>query len=76
VEADDCIGCGTCEERCPVNAITIVDDIAVVDSDICIGCGVCTPTCEGDDAIKLRQREETRPPPDLEKFLAARMKSA
>jgi len=76
VEADDCIGCGTCEERCPVNAISIVDDIAVVDSDICIGCGVCTPTCEGDDAIRLRQREETSPPPDLEKFLAARMKSA
>jgi len=74
VEADDCIGCGTCEERCPVGAISLVDDIAVVDEELCIGCGVCTPTCEGAEAIKLRQREETSPPPDLQKFLAARMK--
>jgi NAD-dependent dihydropyrimidine dehydrogenase PreA subunit len=76
VEADDCIGCGTCEERCPVTAITLIDDVAVVDEGLCIGCGVCTPTCEGDEAIKLRQREQTSPPPDFEKFLAARMKSA
>ena len=75
VVADDCIGCGTCEERCPVDAITMVDDIAVVDADTCIGCGVCTPTCEGDEAILLRLREETSPPPDLQKFVAARMKS-
>jgi Na+-translocating ferredoxin:NAD+ oxidoreductase subunit B len=75
VEADDCIGCGTCEERCPVSAITMVDDVAAVDADICIGCGVCVPTCEGDDAIRLRRREETSPPPDLQQFIAARMKS-
>jgi electron transport complex protein RnfB len=75
VEADDCIGCATCEERCPVGAISLVDDVAVVDADMCIGCGVCTPTCEGGEAIRLRQRDETSPPPDLRKFLAARMKS-
>ncbi len=75
VEAGDCIGCGTCEERCPVNAISLVDDVAAVDAGLCIGCGVCTPTCEGDGAILLRRREETSPPPDFEKFLAARMKS-
>jgi len=74
VEADDCIGCGTCEERCPVDAIAMVDDIAVVDVEACIGCGVCTPTCEGDEAILLRRREEISPPPDLQKFVAARMK--
>lgn len=75
VDADGCIGCGTCVGRCPVHAITLVDDVAVVDEGLCIGCGVCTPTCEGDDAILLRQREETSPPPDLERFLAARMKA-
>ena len=76
VEADDCIGCGTCEERCPVNAITIVDDLTWVESEKCIGCGICTPTCEGDEAIRLRPRGETSPPPDLQEFLAVRMKGA
>lgn len=75
VEADDCIGCGTCEERCPVDAVTLVEEVAVVDADLCIGCGVCTPTCEGDGAILLKRRGETSPPPDLGQFLAARMKS-
>ena len=53
VDAEACITCGTCEDRCPVYAITIVGDVVAVDRDVCIGCGVCTPTCEGDDAIRL-----------------------
>lgn len=73
VTIDDCTACGICEERCPVNAIT-VDDVAVVDEDICIGCGVCTPTCGGEEAILLHVREETKPPPAPREFLAARMR--
>lgn len=74
VDSESCTSCGTCAERCPVNAIA-VDDIAVVDADICIGCGVCTPTCEGADAIRLKVRVETSPPPEVGEFLAARMKT-
>jgi ferredoxin len=73
VDVDACTACATCEERCPVDAIT-VDEVAVVDADLCIGCGVCTPTCGGDEAIRLRVRDETRPPPAPQEFLAARMK--
>jgi electron transport complex protein RnfB len=73
VDAEGCVACGVCEERCPVDAIT-VGEIAVVDADVCIGCGVCTPTCGGDEAIRLRVRAETRPPPAAQEFLAARMK--
>lgn len=72
VEADSCVACGVCEDRCPVNAIT-VDEIAVVDSSKCIGCGVCTPTCGGDEAILLGVREEVHTPPDFQSFAAARM---
>lgn len=74
VNVDGCVACGVCEDRCPVDAIT-VDDVAVVDADVCIGCGVCTPTCGGDNAILLRVRGETAPPPDAQAFLAARMKA-
>ncbi len=75
VDADGCTGCGTCVERCPVDAVAVEDGIARVDEEACIGCGVCAPTCGGNEAISLRRREEMSPPPDLESFLAARMKA-
>jgi ferredoxin len=56
VDEDGCTACGTCEERCPMDAITI-DDIAVVALDRCIGCGVCAGSCEY-DAIALKPKEE------------------
>ncbi|MFW9959955.1 MAG: DUF362 domain-containing protein [Candidatus Thorarchaeota archaeon] len=42
---DACVGCGTCAEGiCFVDAITMVDDRAVI-SDQCRGCGRCVETC-------------------------------
>jgi ferredoxin len=62
VDADLCVGCGTCEERCNVDAIEIEDGISHVDRTRCIGCGVCIPTCP-EEAIKLKKKEtETVPP--------------
>jgi len=62
VDQDSCIGCGTCEERCNMDAIQMEDAIAHVDLTRCIGCGVCVPTCTS-DAMKLyRKEEETLPP--------------
>jgi ferredoxin len=50
----DCNGCGSCEEACPMETITLVDDIASIDEEKCIGCGVCSNQCPV-SAIKLER---------------------
>ena len=53
VDPDLCSGCGTCVEKCPVDAIELNDsDIAEVNAEYCIGCGVCAHFCP-ENAITL-----------------------
>lgn len=40
-----CTNCGTCVERCQVNAIRSEDDLIAIDKSMCIGCGLCASTC-------------------------------
>lgn len=55
----DCIGCGVCVEKCPVDAIRLEDKKAVVDIDVCFGCGVCARFCPS-KAIEMERREKTK----------------
>jgi len=57
VEKDACTGCGTCSDRCPVDAIAIVDGTATVNRKACLGCGVCTRFCPS-AACQLETRPE------------------
>ncbi|MHA1256100.1 MAG: 4Fe-4S binding protein [Promethearchaeota archaeon] len=64
VNEEDCIGCGTCVEKCPMETIELVDATAVITEEKCIGCGVCAHHCP-EDAIKLERtgsREVFLPP--------------
>ena len=45
VNADLCVGCETCVPVCPVEAISMNDDKAVIDQDTCTGCESCIPEC-------------------------------
>ena len=45
VDAEKCTGCGACVETCPVEAITLENDKAVIDEGTCTECGVCTGEC-------------------------------
>lgn len=40
-----CIRCNTCEETCPIKAITHDSRNYVVDAEICNGCGACLSPC-------------------------------
>ena len=59
VQADTeaCLGCGTCLERCQMDALSLEDGLVVVDKHRCIGCGLCVTTCSG-EALTLKRKPE------------------
>ena len=45
LRATEGVPCTACSRKCPVKAITLVDNVPVVDREICIGCGACEHVC-------------------------------
>ena len=40
-----CIACGMCVRNCPQQAITLVNNVAVIDYAKCSSCGTCVTKC-------------------------------
>jgi Pyruvate/2-oxoacid:ferredoxin oxidoreductase delta subunit len=60
-DPDRCSGCGICEKRCPMEAVSIQHNGVVVDYDRCIGCGLCVSTCP-EKAIRLERKPDSVQP--------------
>jgi NAD-dependent dihydropyrimidine dehydrogenase PreA subunit len=64
VDEWECNGCGVCEKRCQMNAISIKDGLAVVVKEKCIGCGLCVTGCStGAARLELKPEDERIDPP-------------
>ncbi|NWG11287.1 4Fe-4S binding protein [Candidatus Bathyarchaeota archaeon] len=67
INADECLGCGICRNRCQVHAISEKGGVSVVDRKKCIGCGLCVTGCPNGVA-KLEKKPESEiinPPVDF-----------
>ena len=63
LNAEECVSCGICvEDRCPVGAFTMEEDVVKLEVEKCIGCGLCVSACPT-GAISLEKRENYQPPP-------------
>jgi len=79
VDAGLCTACGTCAERCQVNAVAAAagpgaGGPAIVDFNRCIGCGLCVTTCPA-QAIRLERNTEEAVPPASQEELYERIRS-
>jgi len=45
VDNEKCVGCGICIEKCPVGAISMVNEKARINMKECIHCGICHSVC-------------------------------
>jgi len=52
-----CITCGLCVKNCPENAITMTNNLPIIDYSKCTNCGTCVIKCPKKTIEDLRRLE-------------------
>lgn len=73
LETASCQGCGACEPRCQMQALSMSDGVAVLDASRCIGCGLCVTTCPS-GAVRLARKPDAEQPDVPESLVANYLK--
>jgi electron transport complex protein RnfB len=60
-DPDLCIGCGDCISHCQMEALNLVDEVAIPDLNRCIGCGLCVTTCDTGGLYLVRKSPQDQP---------------
>jgi electron transport complex protein RnfB len=60
-QAESCQGCGTCVDRCQMDALRLDGDKLKVDMSRCIGCGLCVTTCPTGSLTLVRKPSPEQP---------------
>ncbi len=68
---ESCDLCETCLERCPMEALSVVDSGIVRDAQLCIGCGLCASTCPSETRKRVDRGGPQVPPKGHRELYAA-----
>ena len=61
LDAGSCGACGTCVDRCQMEALRVDGGSAELNLDRCIGCGLCVSTCPT-GSLKLVRKPDSKQP--------------
>jgi formate hydrogenlyase subunit 6/NADH:ubiquinone oxidoreductase subunit I len=75
LDRETCIGCEACLERCQMDALSMVDDLASLNPERCIGCGLCVTTCPSGALSLKRKPEQPSVPKSVSEAMMLRAKA-
>lgn len=45
MDSNKCTGCGGCIDLCPAIAISMINDVVIINDELCTGCSICIKVC-------------------------------